>query len=407
MKNTIDIDMCYKIAFEAIVEKKDVQEVMDTVYFYTEIPAFIVNLSGELITAVRKDIPEFKELHIGLKGIPRLTEAISEYMGKAEQYHKDSFNLVVDSADNGCHLNYVPISVRGNIEAFYVNIYRTEKELKRIREVSAIILKAVEELLEVQTRSSKHNILFLKEFISKNIFDRSSENGSSLKDLFETYEEFLRPGFLVAAVRPRVYNDSIVAEIRQRVCENYEGVYCYEKQNVLYMLFTGTQAKEGKQTAVFFEKLLSGLRCVCGLTRVFSDIELIAGKQLIAHDMMELGAREDKEKTVFDEENYSERIFYLAIVDKYGKSAYREYDFELLEREDRENGTQFYHTLKEYLLCGCNVGLTAGRLFIHRNTMIYRLTKIKEILKSDINDPAEARKILLRMLIKEMDEEQE
>lgn len=405
MKNTIDVDMCYKIAFEAIVEKKDIQELMDAAYFHTRIPSFIVNLAGELITIIRKDIPEFQMLHVGLKGIPELTEAINEFLEKREEYDHNLENCIVCPGNSACHLYFVPLNIRGNIEAFYVSIYHADDDLKRVSEAASIILKAVAELLEEQTRSSKRNILFLQEFISKSIFDYSSVNCGSLRELFETYGEFLKPGFLVAAIRPRVYNDGIVMEIRRSVCEKFEGIYCYEKKNILYILFTGVSLKEEIQITAFLKKILSELRCVCGITRVFSDIELISGKQMIAHDILELGAKEDKEKTVFDEEKYSERIFYLAIVDKYGKAAYRECDYELLEKEDRLNGTQFYNTLKEYLLCGCNVGMTASQLFIHRNTMIYRLTKIKEILNLNVNEPAAARRILLQMLLKEIDEE--
>lgn len=405
MKNTINTDMCYKIAFEAIVGKKDIQEVMDTAYFYTRIPSFIVNLAGELITIIRKDIPEFQALHVGLKGIPELTEAINSFLDRREEYNNHPENCILCPGNGEYHLYFVPLTIRGNIEAFYVSIYHEDDDLKSVSEAASIILKAVAEILEEQTRSSKRNILFLQEFISKSIFDYSSINGGSLKELFETYREFLKPGFLVAAIRPRVYNDDIVVEIRRGICENIEGVYCYEKQNILYILFTGIVSKEEKQIADVLEKILSGLRCICGITRAFSDIELISGKQMIAHDVLELGAKEDKEKTVFDEENYRERIFYLTIVEKYGKAAYKECDYELLENEDRLNGTQFYHTLKEYLLCGCNVGMTANKLFIHRNTMIYRLTKIKEILNLNVNEPADARRLLLQMLLKEIDEE--
>ena len=405
MRNTIDIDICYKIAFEAIVEKKNIQEVMDTAYFYTKIPSFIVNMAGELITILRKDIPEFQTLHVGLKGIPELTEAINGFLDKRGEYNTHLENCIVCPENGDYHLYFAPLHIKGNIEAFYVSIYRADDDVKKVREAASIILKAVTELLEEQARSSKRNILFLQEFISKSIFDHSSINGGSLKELFETYGELLKPGFLVAAVRPRVYNDDIVTEIRRGICENFEGIYCYEKQNVLYILFTGIVSKEEKTITAVLEKILTGLRCVCGITSAFSDIELIPGKQMIAHDILELGAKEDKEKIVFDEEIYRERIFYLAIVGKYGKAAYKECDFELLEEEDRVSGTQFYNTLKEYLLCGCNVGATASQLFIHRNTMIYRLTKIKEILNLNVNEPAAARRILLQMLLKEIDEE--
>jgi len=51
-------------------------------------------------------------------------------------------------------------------------------------------------------------------------------------------------------------------------------------------------------------------------------------------------------------------------------------------------------TLFEYLLCGGNFTDTAQRLGIHRNSLIYRMGKIQEIVGSDLNAPA-GRKLML------------
>ena len=51
-----------------------------------------------------------------------------------------------------------------------------------------------------------------------------------------------------------------------------------------------------------------------------------------------------------------------------------------LYRADRENNTDLLHTLEAYLLSGHNKAQTAQRLFIHLNTVKYRLNQICEIL---------------------------
>ena len=43
-------------------------------------------------------------------------------------------------------------------------------------------------------------------------------------------------------------------------------------------------------------------------------------------------------------------------------------------------------TLEAYIEHGCNANATAEALFIHRNTMRYRMDKIKRILEDDLND---------------------
>ena len=44
-------------------------------------------------------------------------------------------------------------------------------------------------------------------------------------------------------------------------------------------------------------------------------------------------------------------------------------------------------TLFEYLENHCQISETAKRLFVHRNTVIYRLEKCSALLKKDLKDP--------------------
>ncbi len=58
-----------------------------------------------------------------------------------------------------------------------------------------------------------------------------------------------------------------------------------------------------------------------------------------------------------------------------------------LKRYDEQHGTDFYNTLDQYLLAERNVVATARALFIHRNSMIYRLQRIQQLLDVDLDDP--------------------
>lgn len=60
----------------------------------------------------------------------------------------------------------------------------------------------------------------------------------------------------------------------------------------------------------------------------------------------------------------------------------------LLRKYDRENGTSLYQTLKVYTETGLNQRHTAEKLFLHRNTLNYRMNRIEEIAGIDFNDPS-------------------
>lgn len=54
-----------------------------------------------------------------------------------------------------------------------------------------------------------------------------------------------------------------------------------------------------------------------------------------------------------------------------------------LQRYDEENNSQLMDTLEMYFNCNCNLSETADELFIHKNTLKYRMKKIKDILQMD------------------------
>jgi purine catabolism regulator len=56
-----------------------------------------------------------------------------------------------------------------------------------------------------------------------------------------------------------------------------------------------------------------------------------------------------------------------------------------LQTYDLQNKDVLLHTLHVYLYCGCIVQETAKKLFVHPNTVAYRLKKIQNIIKHDLN----------------------
>ncbi|MFC3789451.1 PucR family transcriptional regulator [Paenibacillus sp. GCM10012307] len=67
------------------------------------------------------------------------------------------------------------------------------------------------------------------------------------------------------------------------------------------------------------------------------------------------------------------------------ESLYKEL-IEPLKQYDREYSQHLLSTLNAYLRTGANTKLVAEQLFIHRNSVLYRLERIKEILQCDLND---------------------
>jgi sugar diacid utilization regulator len=61
----------------------------------------------------------------------------------------------------------------------------------------------------------------------------------------------------------------------------------------------------------------------------------------------------------------------------------------------QENGPELMDTLRIYLLCGRSKAETAKKLFVHVNTVKYRISQIQEITNLDLNDGETALSLLL------------
>lgn len=57
-----------------------------------------------------------------------------------------------------------------------------------------------------------------------------------------------------------------------------------------------------------------------------------------------------------------------------------------LIRYDEENNSDYISTLEIYLDENCNIGETAEKMFVHRNTIKYRITRVEEILDIDLTN---------------------
>ena len=66
---------------------------------------------------------------------------------------------------------------------------------------------------------------------------------------------------------------------------------------------------------------------------------------------------------------------------------------------DREHGTPYFETLREYLLCERDIPKTSQTLIIHRTTLLYRLKKIESLVNLSLDDPGQRLYLLLSLYV--------
>ena len=76
---------------------------------------------------------------------------------------------------------------------------------------------------------------------------------------------------------------------------------------------------------------------------------------------------------------------------------FRELVWPLVEH-DRERRSDLVRTLRAYFAAGGNASEAADRMFLHRNSLLYRLERIRKLTGLDLRDPGVALALQLGLL---------
>jgi DNA-binding PucR family transcriptional regulator len=76
-----------------------------------------------------------------------------------------------------------------------------------------------------------------------------------------------------------------------------------------------------------------------------------------------------------------------------------------LVEHDRARRSDLVRTRRAYFATGANASEAADRLFLHRNSMLYRLERIQKLTGLDLKDPRVALALQLGLLTLEKKEE--
>ena len=119
-----------------------------------------------------------------------------------------------------------------------------------------------------------------------------------------------------------------------------------------------------------------------------------------------IGPEMQKEKMLYQ---YSQLGVFQMIADCMGKDYMKEFqkeNYEPLLLYDQINNTDLCTFLENYFRCNCNVKKVSETIYLHKNTVLYKLKKIEGILNCDFNNIEDLFNIRLALLIKDISGEE-
>ena len=147
-----------------------------------------------------------------------------------------------------------------------------------------------------------------------------------------------------------------------------------------------TDQKELQETAELIEEKLdseAGVKTVIGIGTVAEQLKELANAYKAAQVAIEVGKVFDTEKTIISYDNLGiGRLIYqlpTTLCEMFLSEVFKKNPINSLDQE-----TLF--TINKFFENNLNVSETSRRLFVHRNTLVYRLEKIKKLTGLDLRE---------------------
>ncbi|WP_434630703.1 PucR family transcriptional regulator [Thermoanaerobacterium thermosaccharolyticum] len=144
---------------------------------------------------------------------------------------------------------------------------------------------------------------------------------------------------------------------------------------------------------------------ICVVSRVIKDFSTLQKEYLRLHNainaieiMKEIGELPIKNKLWYFYDEIVHYVFLYTVSTGDIVTDFIDYvltPFKKIPEKDRE---LLMHTLYEYIRNGGNISKTSRDCFLHRNTLIYRMNKLKKILNTSFNSPDEMFKYYLAII---------
>lgn len=401
MRDNFDINVCYRKVFELIGRSCTMQQLLNEVSDYTRISVVVTDIIGNVLgkSVCEKEKEENLIAYLTEENI--FLETVFECMDRRDITGHPDINMYFD--EYGARSASM-ISIHGNdIGICFLISHQDERtDADIFLQLNELICKALSIIAPTVTgKMNGHNDTFQK-IAAKMLLEGNVETKSQLKEIKEIIDNKIKPGYVLIVLQKENRNFHELQMIGDALRSTYEDICFFVQGDTLYGIFSGVRSAEKVYKNI--ETICKKYRCYCGISEIFEEQDIFSKKKYMAEQALKIGRKQKSDQRCYFAFDFYMQIVCSCAVEKIGMARYMEGKLQELKKEDKEKETEFYNTLKTYLLLRNNVSMTARTLYIHRNTMIYRLHKISDFLDVDINDPVVSQRLLISMMLQEQEE---
>lgn len=276
-----------------------------------------------------------------------------------------------------------PIYIDDNLEGFVSVLFMEEKLLDFSLRLNDLLCRFCTILMRSKNFRLKHAINPVKELLAQKFFDTANyPQINKLKEYVDTLQ--LIPQYCIVVLAEKNQEERILSHIKSRIVKDGTNVLYLMKEQRLYVLFHHVQIAEFEKS---LGKIIQQYDLYCGISDFFSDLDQRRKYIQQAEMAFETAAILNWNRTCTYFSKSLSEIILLHPLANYSWESMIPMSLKKLFSYDHAHETELVKTLEVYLHQRNDINQTAKTLHIHRNTLIYRLNKIRDLTKTEIDDP--------------------
>lgn len=276
-----------------------------------------------------------------------------------------------------------PIYIDNNLEGFVSILFMDEERLDFSLKLNNLLRQFCGILMQSNNFSLTHAINPVKELLAQKFFDIESYTDlASLEGYLKIVQ--LQPNYCIVVLSEKNQDTLLFSRMKSQIVKESSNILYYEKEQKLYLLFYQLGDANLDQS---FLNLITQSESYCGVSAVFDSLEQRGAyiqQADFAHDSARLLNRSSQ--CMYYSESLSE-AFLLHPLKKFRVENVIPEELQILFTYDKIHETELAKTLKRYLYLRNDINKTSRALHVHRNTLIYRLNKIRDLTEVEIDDP--------------------
>lgn len=285
----------------------------------------------------------------------------------------------------------------------YIGVFKVDSEFQENNFEMTNMLSSIVAIEMERNMRKENSVSKVYERLIIDLLNGEISSSKILKSRLEAAKWSLKTFFCIVNITLSKVDDSIwffdYFYDQLKECTVLSKVVKYKNSIVIVINYDKEEDYERERKSI--NKILKQNDIKGGISRMFKSLKESINYYKQAYVACEIGEIiNEKSKYMYDYEDIAVFHMFLKLQNIVDLSGFCHPAYDKLIEYDELNSTDYCNTLYEYIIFSNSVSNSAEKLFIHRNTMAYRISKISQITGLDLNNGENIFRIYLSIKIK-------